>query len=40
VGGLVVLVLRCLDSQPLPNKSGRNPKALGAPTAHSPFTMQ
>ncbi len=40
VGGLVVLVLLCLDSQPMPNKWGPNPKALGAPTAPTAFTMQ
>jgi uncharacterized membrane protein YhaH (DUF805 family) len=40
VGGIAVLVLLCLDSQPMPNKWGPNPKALGATTAPSAFTMQ
>ena len=33
VGGIILLVLECLDSTPGPNQYGENPKGIGNPVA-------
>jgi len=40
LGGLVLLVFYCMDSQPGPNEYGPNPKGIGAPMNPYPSAPQ